>query len=64
MKEKEAWILIHVSKENPELSRLVTGIWSSYDGAKKAFDHYKKHRPDFDYGIASYPIYEDGEGLF
>lgn len=62
--QKEVYFLIHLIEDHPELNRLVTGVWSSYEGAKTAFDFYKKHRPDFSYGIASYPIYEEGEGLF
>lgn len=63
MNEKEVFFVIHVLEGHPEMNRLVTGVWSTYEGAKLAFDHYKKHRPDFSYGIASYPIYEYGEGL-
>ncbi len=64
LKEKEVFFLIHVIPDHPDLNRLVTGVWSSYEGAKLAFDHYKKLNPDFDYGIASYPVYENGKGLF
>jgi len=60
---KEVYFLIHLVPNHPELNRLVTGVWSSYEGAKKAFDYYKKHNPEFDYGIASYPILGEGEGL-
>ena len=63
-KEKKVFFLIHVIPGHPELNRLVTGVWSTYEGAKLAFDHYKKLRPDFEYGIASYPVYENGKGLF
>jgi len=62
--KKEIYFLIHVIEGHPELNRLVTGVWSSYEGAKIAFDHYKETRPDFSYGIASYPVYEKNEGLF
>ena len=62
--KKEVYFLIHLIEGNPELNRLVTGVWSTYQGAKIAFDHYKKTRPEFSYGIASYPIYENNEGLF
>lgn len=61
--KKEAYILIHLIPDHPEFNRLVHGIWETYEGAKKAFDHFKKNNPNFNYGIASYPIYEDGEGL-
>lgn len=64
MKEKEIFFLIHLVEGHPELNRLVTGVWSTYEGAKKAFDHYKKNRPEFAYGIASYPILEEGDGLY
>ena len=64
MEVKEVYFLIHIVPNNPELTRLVTGVWSSYKGAKKAFDFYKEYNPEFDYGIASYSIYEEGEGLF
>ena len=62
--EKEVYFLIHLVEGHPELNRLVTGVWSTYEGAKIAFDYYKKSRPEFSYGIASYPIYEKNEGLF
>ena len=62
--KNEIYFLIHVIPGHPELNRLVTGVWDSYEGAKVAFDHFKKNRPDFDYGIASYPVYEMGEGLW
>jgi len=60
---KEGYILIHLIPDHPEMNRLVHGIWDSYDGAKKAFDHFKEANPHFKYGIASYPIYKDGEGI-
>jgi hypothetical protein len=60
---EEVFFLIHLVPDHPELNRLVTGVWSSYEGAKKAFDHFKANRPDFDYGIASYPVLKEGEGL-
>ncbi len=59
----EIYFLISLIPDHPELNRLVTGVWSTYEGAKIAFDHFKKSRQDFDYGIASYPILEKGEGL-
>lgn len=62
-KRKEVWFLIHFLPDHPHLNRLVTGVWTSYEGAKKAFDHFKKERPEFDYAISSCPIFEDGEGL-
>lgn len=64
MGKKEVYFLIHVVPNHPDLNRLVTGVWSSYEGARKAFHYYKESNPNFDYGIASYPIYEEGEGLF
>ena len=60
---KEAFILIHLIPDHPELNRLVHGIWETYEGAKEAFDHFKKLNPKFQYGITSYPIYKDGEGI-
>lgn len=62
--KNEVYFLIHLVPGHPELNRLVTGVWSTYAGAKKAFDHFKQARPDFDYGIASYPIFEEGEGFY
>jgi len=59
----EIYFLIHLIPDHPELNRLVTGVWYTYEGAKKALDHYKSYRPEFDYGIASYPILDEGEGL-
>jgi len=61
---EEVYFLIHLVPDHPELNRLVLGVWSTYEGAKKAFDHFKKTRPEFDYGIASYPILKEGEGLY
>lgn len=61
---KKVYFLIHFIENHPELNRLVNGVWSSYEGAKIAFDYYKKSNPEFSYGIASYPIYENNEGLF
>ena len=63
-KPKEIYFLIHLVPNHPDLNRLVTGVWSTYHGAKIALHHYKKQRPDFDYGIASYPVLEEGEGLY
>lgn len=62
--KNEAFILIHLIPDHPELNRLVHGIWKTYDGALEAFNHYKKLNPQFKYGIASYQIYEEGEGLY
>ena len=62
--KQEVFFLIHLIDGHPELNRLLFGVWSTYEGAKKAFDHWKKARPEFSYGIASYPILEDGEGLY
>lgn len=62
--DKKVYFLIHLLPDHPELNRLVTGVWSSYKGAKLAFDDFRKHNPDFDYGIASYDVLEEGEGLW
>ena len=62
--ENEVYFLIHLIEGHPELNRLVHGVWSTYEGAKKAFDYYKQARPEFSYGIASYPILEEGEGIY
>jgi hypothetical protein len=61
---KYGYILIHVISDHPDLNRLVHGIWETYEGAKVAFDHFKEINPNFQYAIASYPIYKDGEGVF
>ena len=61
--ERMVWFLIAVLPGHPELNRLVQGVWDSYEGAKLAFDAFKRDRPDFDYGIASYPVYELGKGF-
>jgi hypothetical protein len=62
-KNKEVYFLIFVVPGHPELTRLVHGVWDSYEGAKLAFDVFKKSRPEFDYAIASYPLMKEGEGL-
>lgn len=59
----KVWLIVHRVKGNDELCRLVTGVWSSHKGAKIAFDHYRLYRPDFDYGVACYEVYQEGEGL-
>ena len=64
MTPKEVYFLIHLIPNHPDLNRLVFGVWDTYEDAKKAFDHYRKERPEFEYGIASYSILKDGEGLF
>lgn len=61
--DKLIYFLIHLIPNHPELNRLVFGVWDSYEGALKAFQHFKKIRPEFDYGIASYPVMKEGEGL-
>lgn len=60
--ERKVWFVIAVLPGHPELNRLVHGVWDSHEGAKLAFDAFKRSRPDFNYGIASYPVYEKGQG--
>lgn len=57
---KEVFFVIHFVPDHPELDRLVTGVWSTYEGVKLALDHFKKLNPNFDYGIAGYYIQEYG----
>lgn len=47
--------------DHPEMNRIITGVWRTYEGAKLALDDFKKHRIDFEYAIASYPIREEGQ---
>ena len=62
--KKLVYFVIHLIPGHSELNRLVHGVWSTYEGAKIAFDKFKKDRPEFDCAIASYPVYEEGEHPF
>lgn len=62
--KKIIYFLIHCIPNHPELNRLVTGVWSTYEGSKIAFDKFKEINPEFNYGIASYEVYEEGQGIY
>lgn len=57
------FFIIHIIDTHPDLNRLVTGVWITYEAALLAFEEFKQLNPKIKYSIASYPIYKYGEGL-